>query len=191
MTSPSTTFDDGLLAWFAGAGDESNASDEHGTVAAFEAFEARLFDDPAFAAQCARLLDMRDALRALAAQGALVPIVRAAELRALSQTTKVTEHYAREGRIESHITDEEFIAAHVPVAPSARDDNATRRVHVEFCTVEGFPYFRVNEAPFDPESGEIILLCKAHVALAQGALRVRVIDDDARILAEVAIENRA
>jgi hypothetical protein len=76
--------------------------------------------------------------------------------------------------------------AHVPVAAAH-----SARVHVEFCTPEGFAYFRVNEAPFDAASGEIVVLCKSHVARNTGALRVRVVDDDARVLADVTIVNVA
>lgn len=159
-----------LLEWFAGESDD--------------AFEERLFSDDALCVEAAHLMQVRDALRALAAQGAIVPVVVASELRAMAARTKITEHHPIDGHIESHITDEEFIAAHVPL------NAAAKRVHVEFCTPEGFAYFRVNEAPFDAASGQIVVLCKSHVALSTAALRVRVVDDEARVLAEVTIQNR-
>lgn len=49
----------------------------------------------------------------------------------------------------------------------------------------------MNEAPFDATSGEVLVLCKSHVARNTGPLRVRVVDDDARVLAEVTIQNIA
>jgi hypothetical protein len=167
-----------MLAWFCGeAADEADEADA-------EAFEERLFADDARAAEAAQLMHVRDALRALAAQGAIVPVVLEDELRGVAARVKVSEHHARDGRIEAHITDEEFIAAHIAV-----DAAHVGRVHVEFCTPEGFAYFRVNEAPFDPARGEIVVLCKSHVARSSGTLRVRVLDDDARVLADVSIVN--
>ena len=165
-----------LLQWFSGAA----------TRLEDEAFEERLFTDDTLAIEAAHLMRVRDALRALEADGGIVPVVLEDELRTLAARVKVTEHHPRDGRIESHIVDEHFIAAHIPVhAP------VDTRVHVEFCTPEGFAYFRVNEAPFDATRGEVVILCKSHVARNAGTLRVRVVDDDARVLADVAIVNVA
>jgi hypothetical protein len=147
------------------------------------ALEARLFDDEELTAHASRLLAVRDALRAMAGEGPLVPVVTAEELRALGERVKVTEHHPSGGVVRSHITDEVFVAAHIPLrAPASR-------VHVSFCTPEGHAYFRVHEAPFDPASGEVIILCERHVAIATGRLTIRVVDDAGALLAEVPIES--
>ncbi len=151
-----------------------------------EDFEQRLFEDSALARDVCQLFAVRDALRALCAQGPVVPVVRAAEFAALALTMRVTEHHPVGGHVVTRIGDEEFVAAHVPF--SGAD---VSRVHVLFCTPAGVPYFRVNEAPFDRGASEVVVFCKRHVAIAAGTLIVRVVDDDERVLGEVSIANVA
>lgn len=148
-----------------------------------EAFEERLFSDDALRDEALLLLAVRDGLRSMAAEGPIVPVLTAAELKALRKHAKVTEHHPRGGVIQSRIQDEDFVAAFVPIA------SVPERLHVLFCTPAGEPYFRVHDAPFDPESREVIILCKRHVALEAGRLIVRVVNDGEAVLGEVAIED--
>ena len=148
-----------------------------------DTFAARLFDDPILVADAARMMRVIDALTTMAAEGPLVPVVVAAELQALRTKHVVSDYTAQNNMILSRIESEDFVAAHIPLSTSRA------RIDVIFSTRDGVPYFRVCDAPFDPASGEVIILCERHVALATGKLHVRIVDEDDTSLAEVTIED--
>lgn len=150
---------------------------------ASDAFEERLFDDPALAIEATRVLAIVDGLRGLAAQGPPSPVITEAELAALAGRARIVEHRPVDGRIVAEITDEDFVVARI-LAPA--DD--TRRLEVQFCTPAGDAYFRVVDAP--RAGPEILVVCSAHVAREAGTLRVRVVDDRGTIWSEALIENR-
>lgn len=166
-----------LFAYVAGALDED----------AERALEDALAADADLARAAERVVALVDAIRGAAGDPGFVPVVLARDLEALRATgVTVAAHRPVEGRIAASMGREPFVAAHIPVV--ARQGEA---LDVELCTPDGVPYFRAREVAFDPEAGEIVVLCHREVALAAGVLRIRVLGRDHSIRAEVAIENHA
>lgn len=149
------------------------------------AFEARLFTEETLAREAQRLMRLVATLRAMVAEGAWVPAVLDDELQAYRRRGEVREATPRDGKLAVEIGAADFVCARIPVASGSTGP----RVHLEFCTAEGVPYFRVHEAPFDPTSGELIVLCKSHVARAAGDLIVRVVDDDENVLGQAVLSS--
>lgn len=138
--------------------------------------ERRLFDDPALLDAAMHLLGMRDVLCAMAQAGPVVPVITPAELTALASTRHVWQWRPPGTGGTSRLPPEaEFVAARLPVDLSGAD-----RLDVEILDIAGNAYFRTHEAPFDRASGEVIVLCQRHVALAAGVIGVRVRDQDGR-----------
>jgi hypothetical protein len=135
--------------------------------------EERLFQDEALMRAADWLLELRAALRDLSAGGPVVPVVTAAELAALAVQHRVREFVPVEQTIDASVAREvEFVAARLPIQLGG-----ARSIDVELCTPAGVPYFRVHEAPYDPASNEVIVLCHRHVALAAANLRLVIRDE--------------
>ncbi len=165
--------DDRLLAYLAGTLDP----------AAAEAFEEELFTDEALAHDAARFTAIFDLLRERARSTPLSPVITKDELTALEERYRVRKHRPVDGAIHSRIADEDFVVGILTL------DELPNRIHLVICTPDGVPYFRVNDAPFDREAREVVVLCEREVALSRSALLVRVLDDHDGVLASVAITN--
>lgn len=146
-----------------------------------DALELALFEDVAWSCAAERVVEVCTMLRSMAARGPLVPVVTAAQLQALGHT--VTQHHPKHGVIHTHIAQEAFVAAHLPV------DASSGRLRVEFCRPDGVAYFCVQDAPFDPGSGKLIILCEGHVAKTTGSLLIRALNANNELVGQVRIEN--
>jgi hypothetical protein len=164
---------DRLLAYVSGALDPTEE----------EAFEEALFNDEKLADDAAGLVTKLDTLRFMAKDGPLTPVVTDAELRALEAKSRVMRYRPIEGAVRSRLRDEDFAVVQILL------EAEPERVHVLFCTTEGIPYFRVNDAPFERSSREVLVLCKREVAIAHGSLIMKVVDDRDVVLASVVVDN--
>jgi hypothetical protein len=152
-----------------------------------EQVEKQMFEDPQFRAAAALVIDLIDGLRELAIRGPLLPILTLTELETLRRKRRVLV-----GDVDSNgellvviPSDVEFVAARLRI-----DLHDAVRVDVAIGKPDGPPYFITREAPFDPDSGELVVLCNSHVARAAGRIRVVVTDERDRVRGQLILDSR-
>jgi hypothetical protein len=59
------------------------------------------------------------------------------------------------------------------VARLAGDLAAVERLDLELSSGDGLPFYSVRDAPFDPASGEVLVLCERHLAASHSTLLFR------------------
>lgn len=59
------------------------------------------------------------------------------------------------------------------VACLPADLTGAERLDVEICAADGVPFHVVRDAPFDPASGEVLVLCHRHTAVSNPELLFR------------------
>jgi len=132
--------------------------------------------------------ELGDRLRGLALAGLIIPVLTPSELASLRASGRaVLECAPHDGRVVARVRPtDELVAARVPV-----DLADARWIDVEFCDPDGRTYFYTHQAPFDPLAGEIVAVCKRHLALATGILRIRVVDQDRVVRCDIVLDSVA
>ncbi len=154
---------DRAARYLAGVDDDGSAAE----------FEAALFGDRELLRAAAWLLELRLALKDLASEGPVVPVVTETELAAVAAERRVQEVAGTAiSIVQSLARDIDFIA--LRLAAPLED---ARAIDVEFRTPTGIRYFCVHEAPFDPRKNEVLVLCERHVALAAGEIQIVIRDE--------------
>jgi hypothetical protein len=135
--------------------------------------EEQLFEDPQLASAAAWVMELREGLKQVAAVGPPVPVLTPSELAALRRSRAVVVLEPGSSPADTVLAPEvELVAGRLPIALGD-----ARSIDVEFGSARGPTHFRVHEAPFDPGSNVVIVLCSRHVALAAGDIRVSVRDE--------------
>lgn len=146
-------------------------------------FEERLMTVPELRALAGWLDALPGALKQLARDVALVPILDEPGVAALRERARIEEFVLNAGdHHAAPLPDADFVLARVTA-----DLASARRVDVEFCAPDGTAYFTVHEAPFTASG--VIVACSVAVARDAGHLRLRVKDETGAIRADVELVN--